>query len=172
MKFRAIHYTMDISIEENVENENSEKEWILDSDIQRELGYRGSFLPLNNEILYFDFNPSTYNTIRIKAGEVKQVNDEGRILNMLFLKNIGGNSVNIGFNGLTGGFPIKLEKNEVINFRGANTYLMNMVLAQSDLGTELLFLFTSDSELKVVIDNNVNMNTLTDSQDREIVGFL
>jgi hypothetical protein len=58
-----------------------------------------------------------------------------------------------------------------MHFRGAETYIMSQLLAKSTLGSELLFLFTSDAEFNLILQSSTGSH-LIDSDGREIVGYL
>ena len=171
MKIRTIYYSLDISPEEEAKDENNNSFWSTDSDRDRTLGFSGSYTPMNDAIFFSELNPTTYNRIKIEAGESKPVLEDSKLLNMLFIKNIGENSVFLGFNGDDADFPIKLLKNDTMHFRGAETYIMSQLLAKSTLGSELLFLFTSDAEFNLILQSSTGSH-LIDSDGREIVGYL
>ena len=145
MKQRNIIYNCNVSVEEKTQDENNNSIWILDSDVGKNLGFTGTYIPISNEILYEGLNPNTYSTIKIEANETKQLYDNGQLLRMLFVKNIGQNSVVLDFTGNEGSFPIKLEKNDSISLKGSDVTLMNQVWIQSALGTEVTFLFLVNS---------------------------
>ena len=53
MKIRTIYYSLDISPEEEAKDENNNSFWSTDSDIDRTLGFSGSYTPMNDAIFFF-----------------------------------------------------------------------------------------------------------------------
>ena len=167
MFLKSVHFNLNVSPQEGEVNENGATSWNIDSDINKELGINGAFYPNNME---FQINPNTYNIIDLEADEPKKVLDVGLLLMLVFIENMGNNSILLDLNTGNGGYPIKLEKNDCIYIRGAQTSIMNQLFAKSTLGSRLRFLFTSDGTFKRVtaIDGSV----IVDSQNREVVSFL
>ena len=168
MFLKTIHYNLNVSPQEGEINENSRTSWNIDSDINAELGISGLFFSPNNDA--FEMNPNTYNIIELEANEPRKVLDVGLILMMVFMENMGENSIFLDLNSGEGGYPIKLEKNDCIYIRGAETSVMNQLYSKSTLGSKLRFLFTSDGTFQRV--NSLDGSTIIDSSNREVVAFL
>tara|TARA_R100000808_G_C2154469_1_gene165427 strand:+ start:3884 stop:4396 length:513 start_codon:yes stop_codon:yes gene_type:complete len=170
MIYKLINFSLNISAQEANINENGIKEWSTDDSIDGELGINGVFYPNNTE---FQLNPNTYNPeFYLNPNEVYNVIDKGLILMLGFIENVGDNDCVLGYKTNSGEniFPMKLDKNDCIYLRGADTIVMSQLIIKSELGSTIKCLFTSNGTFTRVGDTQGNI--VRDSYNREVVAFL
>ena len=89
---------------------------------------------------------------------------------MLFLQNVGNEDIYIGFSE-EGDYPIALNKNESIYFKGQRPAIMKQVWCKSTLSSRLKFMFVSSSLFNINITSSGYDSQLTDSEGRVVVSY-
>lgn len=162
MSIKFSEFSLNVSLQEKVLDENSNPLWV-ESD---SLGMNGFFYPRYEETI----SPLTYNVVDLDANSPKRVYESSKLLDMLFLQNVGNNDLYIGFSE-EGEYPIKLKKNESTYFKGERPLIMQQVWSKSTLGTKLKFLFISSSLFNINVTSAGYDSQLTDSNGRIVVSY-
>ena len=162
MSIKFSEFSLNVSLQEKVLDENSNPLWVESNS----LGMNGFFYPQYEEAL----SPLTYSVVDLDANSPKRVYESSKVLDMLFLQNIGNNDLYIGFSE-GGDYPIKLKQNESTYFKGKKPTIMQQVWCKSTLGSKLNFLFISSSSFKINVTSSGYDSQLTDSNGRIVVSY-